>query len=192
MGTGFPLWAEWTAAIIGGAAFLLAVQPFTQFIWGRPKLDLEFDRYVEGQNRLLVVLLKNPPISSKILNALRISRNPIQSLVVHFRIAEHGSGRIEITNRQARIYTDTEADDSGRWRISLPPTFSGGANVVVARWDTDIARTVVPPTLMQNETHLAVGLYRAQIVFLIDGKEKTVSRQFVVGEGPDDLVWSRV
>ena len=104
-------WAGLAVGAVGVIAFLMAIQPFMQFIWGRPKLEPEFERDAQGDNRLLIVYLKNPPVENRVLRALRVSRDSIQSLTVQFRVAEAGSGTVEIPNRQARIYTDDEPDD---------------------------------------------------------------------------------
>ena len=86
--TGFPLWAEWVSlglgAGLGTAAIILAVPPFIQMYFGRPRLKTEFERYVQEHERALLMFLKNPPVN-RFLAALGITRDSIQNLTVQFQ-----------------------------------------------------------------------------------------------------------
>ena len=133
--TGFPLWAEWVSlglgAGLGTAAIILAVPPFIQMYFGRPRLKTEFERYVQEYERPLLMFLKNPPVN-RFLAALGITRDSIQSLTVQFQVSEAGSGEIEIPIRQVRISSDDRSNEEGEWRIGLPPTYSISAVVEFA------------------------------------------------------------
>src|SRR5713101_899603 len=101
-------WWDWVAvaaAIIGGVAFIMAAPSVLQMIWGRPQVRYEFDRLVEGQQRALIVFLKNPPIKeSSILDRIWVHRETVQSLVIQFSISEVGSNTIVVPIYNARIF----------------------------------------------------------------------------------------
>ena len=175
--------------VAGIVAIKMATQPLLQVLYGQPRLRTKFEVGVEGVDRFLLVYLDNPPIKNRILKKLKVKRNPIQSLTVQFRIREAGSGKIVDPIRNARIFSDDDDDDSGHWRISLPPTFSVSASIMVARWDTQKKKACVLPDRTKPELILESGQYKVDIIFLVDGEEKIETRQFVVGQEADDLKW---
>lgn len=185
----FPAQWEWVGMVLAGVGILLASPTILQMALGRPTLRAEFDNDAQGQDRSLIVFLKNPPVSS-LIKRLGIRRETIQSLTASVRISEVGSGRIVIPVLQAQIYSDSDETEAGRGRATLPPTFSVGASIMVACWDTANKRAIVPPTRNRTATVLPEGYYEASIIFMVDGEKTPFSRRFRVGQGADDLRWS--
>lgn len=183
-----PVEFQWASLGIGITALVVALMATLRMIWGRPRLIAEFENGAQGQDRFLVVYLKNPPVRG-LAKALWVTREPIQSLTASFRISEISRGTI-IPVIQAQIYSDSDETGGGRGRATLPPTYSVGASIMVARWDIDNQRVVVPPSRTRTETVLPEGDYEAAILFMVDGQEKTFARRFGVGQGADDLRWS--
>ena len=187
----FPTEWEWVGMVLAIGGLVMSTPPIVQLLGGRAKLELRFERAEQGADRGLVIYLQNPPVTNKILDKLGVSRDSIQSLTVSFRVSEAGSNTITIPIRQARIYSDDDADDSGRWRIALPPTFSVGASIEFAMWDHGRNTVVIPASRTQNETLIPEGYHRVDFLFQINGKNRSESRFFTVGQNPDDLVWSK-
>ena len=86
----------------------MSVPNVFQMAIGRPLLKVESYLYVQGNERTLQVLLKNPPITNSIWRLLGVRRDTIQSLTVAYRISERGSGTIIVPIRQASIYPDED------------------------------------------------------------------------------------
>lgn len=168
---------------------VMAAPTILQMFWGRARLRFDFDRYAQEGERALLVYLQNPRITNRVLRMLRVRRDAIQSLTVMFRIAEAGSGKIVDPIRHARIYSDDDPDDNGLSRVGLPPTLSTAASVVLVNWDIQESVVTVPPDRLRHILVLQPGQYRMYITFSIDGEPEVVSRDFVVGLKPDDLIW---
>ena len=159
---------------------------------GKPLIALEFSREVSDQERFLSVFIKNTPINARkrLTRIFSIRRETVQSLTAQFRIIEAGSNTILIPNRQARLFSDENSDDLGRDRMMLPPTFSVGASIMVAQWDLKNSRAIVPGNRIHEEYILPPGYYCAHIILIVDGNPMSVTRNLVLGDKADDLVWA--
>ena len=135
----FPEEWEWVGMVFAISGLVLAMPTIVQMLWGQWRLEQEFLVLVENNYRQLSVLFKNPPVKRRISKRLGASRDPIHSLVVSYRLREKGSNTIIVPVRQLMLWSDDDPSDStlGRWRISLPPTYSVGASTTLARWDCD-------------------------------------------------------
>lgn len=185
----FPDNWEWVGIVMAGVGIAMATPSIFQMLWGRPILKVEFERDVEENKRFLSVHLSNPPIKRRILKKLGVSRDTIQSLEIAFRVQDFGSGKIIDPIRQARLYPTDDPTDRGNYRIALPPTFSVGASFVVILWDTENKKALVPPDRLRKLLEIAPGYYQVIINLIVNGEPKIVTRQFMIGEKPDDLIW---
>ena len=185
----FPDEWEWVSAILAGMALAVAIPSIVQKVWGCPLVRTEFERYEQDGERVLLIFLSNPPVQKGLLRILGVRRETVQSLTAEFRISEVGSGKMIIPIRHARIYSDDDPSDIGRARIVLPPTYSVGATIIIARWDIEIKKIVIPGDRLRKEIQLDAGYYQANIILFVDGIEQHITRRFVVGEKPDDLIW---
>lgn len=185
----FPDNWEWVGIVLAGVGLTMATPSILQLLWGRPVLRTRFENGVQEIERFLPIYLENPPVKNRLMRRLGVRRDTIQSLTVQFRIIEAGSGKIIIPIRQARIYSDDDPTDMGRDRISLPPTFSVAASVMIVRWDTQKNKALIPPDRLRTEYPLDAGQYRVDVSLIVDGDPIIVSRQFVVGQKADDLSW---
>ncbi len=186
----FPDNWEWAGIVLAGVGLAMAVPSIFQMFWGRPALKVKFENGIKEAERFLPVYLSNPPIKNKFLKTLGVRRGTIQSITAQFRISELGSNTIVITSRQGRLYSDDDPDDKGRLRITLPPTFSVAACIMVVSWDLKCGKAIIPPDRLRNEiVSIPEGAYRVQIIFMVDGEKQEESRQFIIGKKPDDLTW---
>jgi hypothetical protein len=157
------LW-QWIGIFCGIAALVLgvmAVPSILQMVFGRPRVDWDFERNVDGQERQLGVFLKNPPISNAFLKRLHVRRDAVQSLTGTLRISEAGSSKILVPILQITFYSDeTLANPQGMNRIFLPPTQSVGASFPIVQWDNKDKRASVVPDPLRKKFELAPGYYQ--------------------------------
>ena len=186
----FPEEWEWAGITLAAVGLVMATPAIFQMFWGRPLVKTRFDRHEQGKERFLNVYLENPPVKPGLIKRLGVRRETVQSLTVAFRISEAGSGKIIAPIRHARIYSDDDPTDTGSPRISLPPTHSVAACILVVYWDTDLNKAVVPADRLRPLLILEPGYYLASIALIVDGESEDIQRRFVVGQSADDLVWS--
>ena len=182
----------WIGFAIGLVAFVLAVLAMAQMLWRRAQLHTEYSTVADGEDRSLVIHLKNPPVSRKVLKRIGVRRLAVQSLESYFSIREAGSGAVLDAIRHARFRAGddpSDADDYYQNRIVLPPTYSVGASMMIAIWDKDNAKAVIVPDRLRSAMALSAGLYNVEIIYMIDGEGVRESHAFKVGERGDDLMW---
>jgi len=185
----FPDNFEWIGFIMAGMGMIMASPSIFQMLWGKPLVKTEFEKAVEEDKRCLLVHLQNPPVKNKILQKIGIRRETVQSLTIQFRISEFGSHKIIDPIRHAKIYTDEDPDNVGRYRIALPPTFSVCASFMVILWNTQTNRAFVPPDRLRQSLEISPGYYQIDIILTVDGKPMHILRQFKIGSRADDLIW---
>ena len=159
----FPDNWEWVGIAMAGVGIVMATPSMFKMLWGRPLVQTEFERGIEGEKRCLLVHLKNPVVKNRILRKLGVRRDTVQSLEIQFRITEFGSGRIIDPIRQARIYSTDDPADVGNYRIVLPPTFSVSASFMVILWDVQNNRAFVPPDHLRQLLEIPPGYYQVII-----------------------------
>ena len=160
-----------------------------QMVLGRPKLLRDYDRHVRDQERALMIFLKNPPLSEK-WRKLGVKRDTIASLSASFCITEVGTNKVMTKPiMHARIYSDDDPTEAGSWRIALPPTFSCSTSIMVAMWDDTKKKVIVLGDKVRDSLELPAGVYRIEVIFLMEGQPIKEFRRFIVGDKADDLVW---
>ena len=189
----FPDSWEWVGVVMASLSLIVGSHPLAQAIWGRPNVQVELEEYAEGTGRSLMVFIRNVPVDGKVPRMLGVKREAVKSLAVQYQIREYGSNKVVVPIGLARIHSDDDTTGPGQGRISLPPTFSVGASVMMALWDPDSNLAVLPPRPSTNEAYgLSQGLYVADIVLIVDGEPSPIRkmRQFKVGYKADDLHWA--
>lgn len=181
---------------LAALAFVLALPPFANMFFGGPSIELIFERTVENGRHFLPIYIKNRPVAHLVLRLLRVHRSTVQGLTASFRITEVGSGKILIPIRQAYIVTDAVGEMMQR--ITLPPTYSVGATIVMIGWDTGKddpenpegpEGVIIIPGPTSSKFSLPQGIYQAGLLIIVDGEPWVIKRHFVVGERPEDLNW---
>ena len=188
-----PIWVEFVG--LGLTAFsavgvFLAAPTLLQLFFGSPKLNTLFGADVDPGNghRILVVFLDNSPPYKLLRRWAVVKRDTIQSLTVAFQIYQVDTRSIAVEVHQARIHSDSDSTDAGRYRVTLPPTYSVAASFVVAEWNPD-SGAEVPPTRTQASVPLVPGTYKATIAFTVDGTPDIQVKLFSVGRSAADLDW---
>ena len=88
----------------------------------------------------------------------------------------------------ARIYSDDDPTEAGSWRIALPPTFSWFTSIMIAMWDDTKKKAIVTGDKVRDFVELPSGVYRIEVIFLVEGQPVKEFREFIVGNKGDDLV----
>jgi hypothetical protein len=91
---------------IGLPALVLAVSPFCQMIWGRPKLKIEFVDFTGTDGKDLMCSILNEPIRSRFLKLARVRREA-GDLNASFDLSEEGSRRLLLRGINAFIHDAT-------------------------------------------------------------------------------------
>ncbi len=186
----FPDEWEWVGIVLAGVGIAMATPSIFQMFWGRACIETEFEVSARGNERSLVIFLRNPPIQNRILKTLGVKRETVQSLTAEIRISEFGSKKIIVPIRHVRLFSDEDTSDKASNRIVLPPTYSVAASIMAAMWDNKAKRAIILGDLLRQPLLLSEGYYYAQIIILVDGEPNEISRQFVVGKNADDLMWT--
>lgn len=187
----FPDSWEWTGIVLAGLGLIMGVPSVLQMALGRPTLTFDFDRIVKEKERSLAIFFKNPQLKKQsVWRKLGIKRDTIQSLIVSFCITEIGTRKVMTKPIvHAIIHSDDDPTGKGSGRIALPPTMSFEACVIIAMWDGDKKKAIIPPDRLRPPVELSSGAYQVEAIFAVDGEPQTEFRRFIVGDKADDLVW---
>src|SRR4030042_3654325 len=85
---GFWGWFTLITGIIGVVAFLMAVSPFAQMIWGRPKIKIVFGIEVRDNISFLRCEIWNEPIRKGFLKNIGVRRDTANDVVAFLCIKE--------------------------------------------------------------------------------------------------------
>ena len=187
-----PKWVQFVGlglSVFSAVGVVLAAPTLLQIFFGGPKLNTRFGVDPGDGNRLLIVFLENQPAATWLRRLAVVKRDTIQSLTATFRIYHVEAESVVVPVHQARIYSDDDPTDEGRYRITLPPTYSVAASILVAKWNPDSGRAEIPPTRTAASVPLTTGTYEAQIALIVDGTPDVQVKLFPVGRSAADLDW---
>lgn len=178
----FPEELELVGFIIGGIAFLMAVQPFTQAIWGRPRIKISYNHEELASGRVLQCNIHNVPIQNRILKFMFVSRNTAENIMAVLGIEEYGTGRVLLPALMPEIKTHT---GYAAQRISLP------AAIMPAMFGVVVAEQgkVFPFGRDVSEPILPMGVYVANIDIEIGGKIIRERKNFIVSNAHPYAYW---
>jgi hypothetical protein len=106
------------ALVIGAVATIIAVPPFLQMIYGRPKILVRFDESVEQGANLLICNIYNRPITNWFLKKIGVARNATD-VFASFNVRELGTNEILANAFRASLF-DGKANMSGLSLASKP------------------------------------------------------------------------
>ena len=168
---------------MGVVVFVMAVQPFTQMIWGKPKITVDFSASNVDSGRILECRVYNPPITTGVLRLLGTTRMTSEDIMADFSIKEDGSGRVVFPGAVAQIQTFA---GSYAQRVRL----LGSVFLVVFSIATCVKNECkVNPFGEHSQTTPSPGLYCACVHVVVGGKAITKQRNFVVTEEYPFAYW---
>jgi len=173
-------WFELIGGFIGFVAFLMAVQPFTEAIWGNPCIEITPNQFVSNGKKILCFDLSNKFISKGILQKLRIWRRTAEGLCVDFYIYDsNGKPIIE------EIGAELEMSGLKQRQISLPASITW-ATVIFAETSPDGSSFV---STIPDLTSIFTGSYKVLIAVRYESKLIRHQYLFTIGDKPDGTCW---
>lgn len=106
---------------VGVVAFLMAVQPFIQMLWGRPKIQVAFIKTQLAGVWSLECRIYNRPITNKVGKWLRMRRDTADDIWASFSVKEKGSGTIVVPDAFPSLLRRGVPGEFSR-HVSLPAT----------------------------------------------------------------------
>lgn len=182
----FPTQWEWVALIFGAVALMVAS---LQMIWGAPKILVGFGFNSMDHTEYFECRIWNEPITSRILNFLRVRRGTTPEITAFFTIEDKGSRR-EVFRVSHLVKIKTQANVVAE-RVSLPSSFFPATFPIalVSEGDNQVRvyhKTVDDETGLQI---LPVGDYVVKVELTIAGKVKRIQRHFVVQQNYPYAYW---
>ncbi len=157
----------WFFGSIGVIAFIMAVQPFTQMILGRPKLELHFGK----DNGALQCGIQNVPIQNPLLVKLCIVRARVDDLSVIYHISKKDGNELISAITPELNYSGTISK-----HITLPASVDESAVFNIGT-SVEVSETFFGK---QKSKKLEDGHYTIYITVLYDGKQLVQTRNFIV------------
>ena len=162
----------WIAGIAGVVALIIATPSLLQMIWCSPKIECDFGRQSEGGGQLMMLLVYNRPITSKLLRLFKVRRMTAESIVVEFSIKERSTGNC-IESIVPCIYLQDGIKDARR--ISLPASrFPALAGMLLVNNESGKVG------VFDGEKYLSPGAYYIDIYITVEGKEIHIRKDIVI------------
>jgi len=175
-------WFTLVTGIMGGVAFLMAIQPFLHTIWGRPRISFIF--HVEDMEKQCYYgcEIHNDPIKNKLLRKLGIRRDLAQDVAATFEIREKGTNKLICPRTPALIKT---SQGVGGFRVSLPASFFPATFAIVF---IDKANKTVQ-IMRDDKIVMTMGDYTATIQVVV-GEDRFVGKcNFVIDSKHPFVYW---
>lgn len=179
-------WWDWVGiglGILGTVAFVMAVQPFTQAIWGRPKPVIEFKEQLSDAGKLLVGTISHVPITNRVLRWLRVYRMTLEKATIIVWVSEDRTDEVKMEYIPP-LMVGTETLTSP---IDIPARLAGLPNFPIVTTLNDGKTFVGKPGTGQKQ--LGAGLYMATVGLHAGERNYLQQRKFMVGAHPESLYW---
>lgn len=183
----FPAQWEWVALILGGVAFIMAVQPFIQFCFGRPRLRVLFDTHETDDGRILHCALYSPQVS-KVLRKIGIRRDAIQGLNVSASVVDLRTNKT-IKHEDFVALVDPEANELNVVDIASPEAM---VMVWVAMMRKGEGKALTALRMCKGQIQLPPGEYICHLCIKSASVDEELSRKFIVGKEPHELYWEQI
>ena len=177
----FPAQWEWVALIIGAVAFVMAIQPFTQLIWGKPLIDITFHQFTDNDIKTLCFDITNEPITKGILPKLGVYRRTAEGVRADFYIFDSSGNKELAEELEATIVIA----DKEQKQISLPAAMTDASVMVVETHPNGTSNILTTPKI----NPMPIGLYMLVVIVTYEGKLKSQKRLFTIGDTPDGTYW---
>ena len=177
----FPTQWEWVALILGGVAILMAVQPFTQAIWGNPRIKITFRQSVDNGIKLLRFDIGNEPIYGGILSKLGVYRRTAEGVRADFSIYDSSGNQKLVEEFEATIVVAGEKQK----QISLPVSMIDASVIIAETHPQGTSNILTTSGIMP----IRMGLYKISAWVTFEGKQVSKTRLFTIGDTPNGTYW---
>ncbi|MHB8085378.1 MAG: hypothetical protein ACYDHZ_06110 [Dehalococcoidia bacterium] len=140
----------------------MAVQPFVQMIWGKPKIKIAFSVQELDGARCLRCDIYNLPIKARILRVMSIRRMVAEDILANYEIYECGTDKLVFTGAVPHI---VKYDGSESQRISLAGSFFPAKfGIATVIYQEGQVKT------FDKDQILAIGKYYAKVDIVADNE----------------------
>lgn len=180
-------WWDWAGIIMGAigvAAFVMAIQPFLQLCFGRPKLKVEFDTFESKDGRILYCGFSSAQVSG-MLRRIGVRRDAIQGLSVSASIVDL---RTKKTMKRADFAAliDAEAKEWNVVDIAAPEAV---VMVWVAMMRKGDDKVLTALEVSEGQIELRPSEYICHFGIKSASVDDELSQKFMVGSQPHELYW---
>jgi len=178
--------------IIGVVAFIMAISPFLQQIFGKPKIALSFGHNDSNIGRLIRIYLMNPPfddrlVKFRLLKLFGVSRSPAYDVYITLQV-------FNTLTKEAVVdpfVPDIGFTSSDKGVRAVLPASKLMTNVDVARW----WRSTNSAALLGGIRNIPLGegIYGVNIGIGFEGgfKESPRPAFFHVGKTEGEMTWDK-
>jgi energy-converting hydrogenase Eha subunit A len=170
-------WFTLIVGIIGILGFLMAIAPFIQMIYGKPKIEFDFsEKHSDDGTTIFECAIINPPIDNAILQTIGVTRNIALGTMAIVKIKEKRTGN--------KLYSDWVKLISGfgvaTQRADLPSGYIPARFMVITVYEKT-SEVYAGNKLTGEEALLPIGLYEVSIEVTVSGKViRTLNRELMV------------
>jgi hypothetical protein len=176
--------ASFVVGVIALAVGVMAIPTILQMFFGRPRLIFEADDFTGPEGRILVIAIKNPPITNRFLRFVGVERET-GDVIVFFDIQELGTGRLLVRSVTGLLQC-APLQTIGLQARSLPGftvgltiigTHGGVAEIVDARPEKSIP--------------IAPGHYFAHIAIVRGQDTYRIDQTFRIARVDHETIWDQ-
>lgn len=172
--------------IIGIVALVfsvLAIPTALQMFYGRPHLTFEADDFTGPDGRILLIAIKNPPVSNRLLRLASVERESAD-VSGFFDIQEQGTNRILARSVSGLMQTTNLLQIGLQGRST--PGFTVGLTVIATR---DGVASIVNGRQQDQSTTIRPGHYVAHIAIVRGQVTYRIDQGFRVGNADHETIW---
>ena len=167
---------------VGLPALVVAVPPYCQMIWGRPKLRIEFVDFTGTEGKDLMCSIFNEPVHNRFLKAVAVARET-GDLNAAFDLTEEGSQRLLLRGINAFIHDATTRQSA--LVVRARPHFHSGFPIILCREK----KTFVHDPRHQELIEVPPGHYRVRVLVVCDDKTYVVEKGLQLDPEPIRTHW---
>jgi hypothetical protein len=168
--------------VLAVVAIVMAAPPLLQMIYGRPRLEFDYQEFTGTDGKQLIIRIKNQ-VTNRLLRKLGVERET-GDVLAYFNIQEQGTNRF-VKKDVSALLQCAPLREAGILARSLP-AFSVGLVVVHAKDDTT---WIIDAKGEANFQQIGVGDYTALATIICREQVQHVRRNFKVGAAPHLTFW---
>jgi hypothetical protein len=173
--------------IVGVIALLvgiMAIPTILQMFFGRPRLTFEADDFTGPDGRILVIAIKNPPITNRFLRLVGVERET-GDVIAFFDVRELGTGRIMVRSVTGLLQC-APLQTIGLQARALPG-FTVGLTVIGTREGVASIIDARP----ERSIPIAPGHYSAHIAVMRGQDTYRIDQIFRVATVDHETIWDQ-
>jgi hypothetical protein len=174
--------AGFIVGIIALLVSIMAIPTILQMFFGRPRLTFEADDFTGPEGRILVLAIKNPPITNRFLRLMGVERES-GDVIAFFDIQELGTGKL-IARTVTGLLQCAPLQTIGLQARSLPG-FTVGLTVISTRESSASIVDARPEKVIA----ISPGHYIAHIAVVRGQDTYRIDQTFTVGRVDHETIW---